>query len=320
MSNNNERLTYKSMEIIGIDHGFGQMKTRYNTFRSGIITRDTEPPVGGDILILDGKYHIIREQHKVFTQNKTMDGDYYILTVAALAKEMISRQIREADVIIAAGLPLQWVTISKEEFRDYLLQRDTIEFSYKGKAYRVKVKGAFIYPQGFAGIATRLSEYSGINILADIGNGTMNTMYIKNGRPSASECYTDKLGVEQCNIQMQNEFQTISGSKAPYELMENYLWTGRSDLPQKYQEMMKRVAEAYSERIVGRLREYEYNPDIMRLHVMGGGICILKNFWDFGDAKVNFIEDIRATANGYEALALNDLRRGKDAGRSGLSA
>ena len=38
MSNNNERLTYKNMEIIGIDHGFGQMKTRYNTFRSGVIT------------------------------------------------------------------------------------------------------------------------------------------------------------------------------------------------------------------------------------------------------------------------------------------
>ena len=27
MSNNNERLTYKNMEIIGIDHGFGQMKS-----------------------------------------------------------------------------------------------------------------------------------------------------------------------------------------------------------------------------------------------------------------------------------------------------
>jgi len=320
MSNNNERLTYKNMEIIGIDHGFGQMKTRYNTFRSGVITRETEPPVGGDILILDGKYHIIGEKHKVFAQNKTQDEDYYILTVAALAKEMISRQLRDAEVIIAAGLPLQWVTTGKEDFKDYLMQRDVVEFSYKGKDYKVRIKGVLIYPQGFAGIATRLNEYGGINILADLGNGTMNTMYIKNGRPSASECYTDKLGVEQCIIQMQNEFQTIGGSKAPYELMESYLWTGKTDLPEKYREMMEKVAKDYAERIIGRLREYEYNPDIMKLHVMGGGICILKNFWDFGDAKVNFIEDIRATAKGYEALALNDLRRGKDAGRSRIPA
>jgi plasmid segregation protein ParM len=84
--------------------------------------------------------------------------------------------------------------------------------------------------------------------------------------------------------------------------------------------MMKKMAEDYAARIIGRLREYEYNPDIMRLHVMGGGICILKNFWDFGEAKVDFIEDIRATAKGYEALALNDLRRGKDAGRSRIPA
>ena len=49
-------------------------------------------------------------------------------------------------------------------------------------------------------------------------------------------------------------------------------------------------------------------------------ICILKNFWDFGEAKVDFIEDIRATAKGYETLALNDLRWGKDAGRGRIPA
>ena len=320
MSNNYERLTYKNMEIIGIDHGFGQMKTRYNTFRSGVISRDTEPAVGGDVLFYDGKYHILGEKHKMFIQNKTEDEEYYILTVAALAKEMVSRQLKDADVIIAAGLPLQWVTKHKERFRDYLLRNEKVEFGYRGKEYQVNIKGAYIYPQGFAGIATRLNDYKGINILADIGNGTMNTMIIKNGRPSLSECYTDKLGVEQCIIRMQNEFQSIGGTTAPYELMENYLWTGKTELSDKYREMMRSIAEEYAAKIVGKLREYEYNPELMKLHVMGGGICILKNFWDYGDAKVSFIEDIRATAKGYEVLALNDLRRGKDAGKSRKTA
>ena len=316
MKNNNERITFRNMEIIGIDHGFGQMKTRYNTFRSGVITRDTEPSVMGDVLVFDGKYHIIGEQHKTFLQNKTEDNDYYILTIAALAREMISRQLREADVIIAAGLPLQWVTFNKEQFRDYLLSRENVEFSYRGKDYKVHICGAYVYPQGFAGIATRLNDFYGINILADIGNGTMNTMYIKNSRPVISECYTDKLGVEQCIIHMQNEFQSICGTKAPYELLESFLWTGENSLSDKYKDMMNRVAKDYAAKIIGRLREYEYNPELMKLHVMGGGICILKNFWNFGNARVDFIDDIRATAKGYEGLALNDLRRGKDAGRS----
>ena len=35
-------------------------------------------------------------------------------------------------------------------------------------------------------------------MLADIGNGTMNIMYITNSRPFASKCWTEKLGVNQC--------------------------------------------------------------------------------------------------------------------------
>ena len=316
MKNQPERYSYKGMEIIGIDHGFGQIKTRYNTFRAGVETRDTEPPVGGDLLIYDGRYHIIGEKHKTFLQDKSLDGDYFILTVAALAKEMVSRQLKEADVIIAAGVPLQWKTIQKESFRKYLLQKEDLDFNYRGKDYHVRICGALIYPQGFAGIAQDMGRFSGINLLADIGNGTMNTMYINHHKPVATRCYTDKLGVEQCVIRMQNEFQAISGSAAPHELLESFLWNGGSDsLTEKYTKPLNKIARDYAAQIINRLREYEYNPEIMRLHVMGGGICILKHFWDDKNENVQFIEDIRATAKGYELCALNDLRRGKEYGR-----
>ena len=38
--------------------------------------------------------------------------------------------------------------------------------------------GADIFPQGFAAVADRLHEFSGTNMLCDIGNGTMNVMLI----------------------------------------------------------------------------------------------------------------------------------------------
>ena len=47
------------------------------------------------------------------------------------------------------------------------------------------------------------------------------------------------------------------------------------------------------------MREYEYNPEIMRLTVMGGGACILKHFWDGNNNRVQYIDDICATAKGY---------------------
>jgi len=47
----------------------------------------------------------------------------------------------------------------------------------------------------------------------------------------------------------------------------------------------------------------------MKLTVMGGGACILKHFWADGNNRVRYIEDICATAKGYELLALNNLKR-----------
>ena len=58
-----------------------------------------------------------------------------------------------------------------------------------------------------------------------------------------------------------------------------------------------------------RLREHEYNPDLMRLYVMGGGGCLIRNFVDYDPARVRINSDINATAKGYERLAEAALRK-----------
>ncbi len=83
-----------------------------------------------------------------------------------------ARGLREAKVHLAAGLPLTWLTAQKEAFRSYLLQNKEVEFSFNGIDYRVEFTGADIFPQGFAAVANRLHEFSGTNMLCDIGNGT----------------------------------------------------------------------------------------------------------------------------------------------------
>ena len=72
---------------------------------------------------------------------------------------------------------------------------------------------------------------------------------------------------------------------------------------------MQKAAAEYSATILSKLREYEYNPEIMLLTVMGGGACILKHFWDGNNNRVRYLEDICAAAKGYELLALNNLKR-----------
>ena len=184
-----------------------------------------------------------------------------------------------------------------------------IEFRYHGEDYLVRIDDVQVFPQGFAGIVQRAGDFTGLNVLADIGNGTMNTMYLKDGKPITSRCYTDKLGVEQCIIRMSNELLAVSGYDMPYDVYEDFLRRGSADLPEKYTAVMQKAAKEYSDTILAKLREYEYNPEIMRLTVMGGGACILKHFWDGSNKRVQYIDDICATAKGYELLALNNLKR-----------
>ena len=39
-----------------------------------------------------------------------------------------------------------------------------------------------------------------MNMLADIGNGTMNVMYINDRRPLEKKCFTEKYGTHQCML------------------------------------------------------------------------------------------------------------------------
>lgn len=169
-------MTYSNNEtiVIGIDHGYGNIKTAHTCFKSGVSAYDKEPTFKNNMLIYNDKYYIIGEEHKKFISDKMLDDDYYILTLAAIAREMNIRKITTANVHIAAGLPLTWVSEQKDDFKRYLLQNETADFNFKGTDYHIKFVGADIFPQGFSAVADSLREFKGVNMLADIGNGTMN--------------------------------------------------------------------------------------------------------------------------------------------------
>ena len=128
------------------------------------------------------------------------DSDYYTLTLAAVARELNIRKLTSARVQLAVGLPLTWVSEQKDIFKTYLLQNDSTDFTFKSVDYHVEFAGANIFPQGFSAFADKLREFKGINMLCDIGNGTMNVMYINERRPLAKKYFTEKYGTNQCML------------------------------------------------------------------------------------------------------------------------
>ena len=299
--------------LIGIDHGYGNMKTRHTVFKSGVKCYSTEPAIASNVLFYDGKYYVIGESHKAFIASKNVDDDYYILTLAAIAKELAFRGLHSADVALAVGLPLNWLSNQKQDFTDYLMRNKEVTFQFSKEAYHIRICDVKVYPQGYAGIVASLPDYKGVHMLADIGNGTMNTLVITNGRPISDRMYTDKLGVHQCVKRIYNAVQAECGKLPDESLIEDFLKHGTADASNRILSVMQMEAEKYTAEIFEKLSEYEYDPELVKLHIIGGGGCLIRNFGAYDTSNVEIITDICATAKGYESLYMTQARVKKGA-------
>ena len=72
--------------IIGVDHGYGYIKTAKTITKSGIEEMIIEPPFNEDILVYGGSVYAVGQHRTEQPSNKTENMDYYILTLAAIAK------------------------------------------------------------------------------------------------------------------------------------------------------------------------------------------------------------------------------------------
>ena len=69
--------TFNDFKIIGIDHGYGNMKTANCCFPTGVTRWETEPVFTNDLLVWNDRYYTIGSDHKEFTADKFKDDDYY---------------------------------------------------------------------------------------------------------------------------------------------------------------------------------------------------------------------------------------------------
>lgn len=120
----------KGKIYIGLDHGYGNIKTAHRVFTTGVEAYDEEPIVSTNFVKYREKYYVIGESHLVYQGNKTDSDDFYILTLAGLAEELKFRGLHEAEVVLAVGLPLAWVKSQSADWRAYLMQEKELDFMH----------------------------------------------------------------------------------------------------------------------------------------------------------------------------------------------
>ena len=92
---------------IGVDHGYAAMKSKNFSFPTGLVGKDHEPYTQQDVLEYGGKFYVVGSGRQPLQKDKTVTEDYYLLTLAAIAKELAFRGAEPtAAVHLAAGLPL----------------------------------------------------------------------------------------------------------------------------------------------------------------------------------------------------------------------
>lgn len=84
-----------------------------------------------------------------------------------------------------------------DDFPDHPFNK-AVDFSFRNVSYHVEIVGVDVFPQGFAAVADRLSDFRGVNMICDIGNGTMNIMFINDKKPVSGNMFTEKYGTHQC--------------------------------------------------------------------------------------------------------------------------
>lgn len=139
-------------------------------------------------------------------------------------------------------------------------------------------------------------------------------MFVNAARPVPGKIYTELMGVHQCALSMKDAAMKEFRARLEDEQIEDFLRHDNAEIPEKVRQVMELTARDYVNRIMGKIGEHGYDPQMMKLHLMGGGIWLVKRFGDrtvqeaIQDGSILLNTDIHASARGYEAIARNTLR------------
>ena len=68
-------------------------------------------------------------------------------------------------------------------------------------------------------------------LLTDIGNGTMNTLYLVNGKPQSGKMFTEKFGTYQCTLAIREGFMRKTRRELNDYIIDEVLRTGTAGIP-----------------------------------------------------------------------------------------
>lgn len=301
--------------IIGVDNGNSDVKTRNHVFTAGLAVHDLKPAMSDQMIFFNGKYYTLSSERLPYTRDKTADEKCFVLTLFAIAKEILSRGKHsfENNIDLGVGLPPEHFPILMNKFQKYFKSfGERVEFEYQGKKFRLLFKSVHVFPQCYSAIVFRskeISKYSRIFIV-DIGGYTLDYLLLSNGKPDLSQCRSLEGGVIKLYNDIKSRINIMYEMKIEDSHILDIMQKKETILPENVIQSIREDVQKYAARILNQLREngldFRSNPVIF----VSGGSLLLKEYLEEGGlSKADFIEDVSANAKGYEFFVENLLKK-----------
>lgn len=295
------------MIIIGVDHGYAAMKTAHFSFPTGLVEYEHEPYTQKNVLEYGGRYFVVGSGRQPLQKDKIQTEDYYLLTLAAIARELTYRGAeRTAAVHLAAGLPLTSFGRDKKKFRDYLHRAGgPVSFRYEGVDYAVTIPEVSLFPQGYAAVLTQtelLDEPS--VIVADIGGWTVDLMRLDNRIPNAATCRSLELGMIRCIDGISEQVRRMFGVSMTDAQIESVLRGDAGSMDERLRAVIHAQADKYVRGLLSAITESGLDTRAMPAIFLGGGAALMKRRISAteGLCQPFILDDVCLNAKGYERL------------------
>ena len=299
------------LEVIGIDHGWSMMKTISQVFVTGVKEITTTPALFGDVLEYEGKFYKVGTVRQEVKDTKVEDDSFYLLTLAAVAKELKRRGLEEAKVFLAVGLPLTRFGAEKNDFIKYLTKNKRVSFKYENESYHIEIDDVAVFPQCYAAVVDKIPAMAKKTLIVDIGSWTIDIMPVINKSPDESKCVTIPKGLITCMRSINEQCVRQLNGEVDESEIQNIMRYGRSDIDDEYFAIIKAEIEDFVEKVYNLIREFGYNLKTTPIVFVGGGAVVMKNFSNHDAKNISYILDVKANARGYEQLAIMGLKSAK---------
>lgn len=200
-----------------------------------------------------------------------------------------------------------------KEFEKYFARNQVAEFDFNSKRFRIMIKSASAYPQGYAAIMPmfpKIREYPKALII-DIGGYSLDYLQLKNGKTDMAVCDSLDMGI----ITLYNDIKSKINSSEDMLVAESDIDAVLQNKPTVFEERIKKMIEQkskdFTEKIINSLRERYIDLKTTHAIFVGGGSLLLSKYICNSDRIVepDIIKNINANAVGYDFLLRKEKER-----------